>query len=211
MKTGQKDADKRHPPMRNRPKTARDRSVTIVDSDEKSQPRANSPGTPSRQDKDERDHTREVQDRSRLRDRPVNKPLPGNTTTLRDIQNRALEQTAMREKMIRPQSMIPPVQTRFQDPHLKFKNMTYYPELPIRSISEPGSPSEQYRRWVNDEPCRATEIRSEIERWKRHFRLAKGKPVELEDFEQDGLNKSVWWWQFLIEMNELNSKDIHYN
>ena len=187
--------------MRNKLKTARDSSVTIVDSDEKSQPRANSPGTPSRQDKDERDHTREVQDRSRLRDRPVNKPLPGNTTTLRDIQNRALEQTAMREKMIRPQSMIPPVQTRFQDPHLKFKNMTYYPELPIRSISEPGSPSEQYRRWV----------RQEIERWKRHFRLAKGKPVELDNFDQDGLNKSVWWRQFLIEINELNSNDTHYN
>ena len=85
-----------------------------------------------------------------------------------------------------------------------------YPELPIRSLSEPGNPSEQYRRWVNDEPCRATETREEIERWKRHFRLARGKPVEIDNFDQDGMNKTEWWRQFLIEINELDSKDIHY-
>ena len=209
MRTGRRD--KRHPPMRNGPKTARDRSVTIVDSDEKSQPRTNSPGTPNGHDGEERDHHREVRDRSRLRDRPINNKPPGITTTLCDIQNKVRERTAARGKIVQPQSLIPPLQPRFHDPHLKFKNMIHYPELPIRSVSETGSPSEQYRRWVNEEPCRATEIRQEIERWKRHFRLAKGKPVELEDFEQDGLNKSVWWWQFLIEMNELNSKDIHYN
>ena len=31
-----------------------------------------------------------------------------------------------------------------------FENMSYYPKLPIRSPSEPGSAVEQHRKWIND-------------------------------------------------------------
>ena len=84
--------------------------------------------------------------------------------------------------------------------------MTYFPELPIRAINEPGTPSEQYKKWANDKPCRSTEIRPEIE----HFKLAKGKPMALDDFDNDGTEKSIWWRQFLIEMGQINPHDVHH-
>lgn len=48
-----------------------------------------------------------------------------------------------------------------QFPTLEFKGMSQYPYLPILSLNEPGTPVEQHRRWINDEPCRETEVESE--------------------------------------------------
>ena len=91
----------------------------------------------------------------------------------------------------------------------RFKGLNH-PDLPIRSIFEPGTPAEQYRKWLNDDPPRIHEIRPEIERWKKHFRLSKERPVALDDFDGDGTEKLVWWREFLIETGRISARDIHY-
>ena len=45
---------------------------------------------------------------------------------------------------------------------ISFKGMSQYPILPIRSINKPGTPAEQHKQWINNEPYRSTEIRKEI-------------------------------------------------
>ena len=90
-----------------------------------------------------------------------------------------------------------------------FKGLSH-PTLPICSILEPGTPAEQYRKWVNKIPPRSTEIRLMIERWIEHFKLAKERPVALDDFEEEGTEQLVWWRQFLIEMGHISSQDVHH-
>jgi hypothetical protein len=70
-----------------------------------------------------------------------------------------------------------------------FKGLNH-PDLPIRSILEPGTPAEQYRKWLSDDPPRIHKIRPEIDRWKEHFKLSKERPVALDDFDKTGKEKS---------------------
>ena len=91
----------------------------------------------------------------------------------------------------------------------RFKGLNH-PDLPIRSIFEPGTPAEQYRKWLNDDPPRIHEIRPEIERWKKHFRLSKERPVALDDFDGDGTEKLVWWREFLIETGRISARDVNH-
>ena len=90
-----------------------------------------------------------------------------------------------------------------------FKGLNH-PYLPIRSILEPGSPAEQYRKWLSDDPSRIHQIRPEIDRWKEHCKLSKVRPVALDDFDKAGTEKLVWWREFLIETNRINARDVHH-
>ena len=51
-------------------------------------------------------------------------------------------------------------------PTSEFRGMSQYPYLSIRSICEPGTPAEQHKKWINDEPCRATEVEEEKKKGK---------------------------------------------
>ena len=64
-------------------------------------------------------------------------------------------------------------------------------------------------KWLDNDPPRIHEIRPEIERWKKHFRLSKERPVALDDFDGDGTEKLVWWREFLIETGQISARDVH--
>jgi hypothetical protein len=91
----------------------------------------------------------------------------------------------------------------------RFKGLNH-PDLPIRSIFEPGTPAEQYRKWLSDDPPRIHKIRPEIDRWKEHFKLSKERPVALDDFDGNGTEKLVWWREFLIETGRISAIDVHH-
>jgi adenylosuccinate synthase len=79
--------------------------------------------------------------------------------------------------------------------------------LPIRSMAENCSPAEQHRRWVNNMPCRRTEILPQIERWIKHFERAKQDPIHLVELDPEKAEISWWYREFLIEIEQLNKSD----
>ena len=79
----------------------------------------------------------------------------------------------------------------------RFQGLTH-PYLPIRSLLEPGSPVEQYKKWLSENPLRIHQIRPEIDKWREHFKLSKARPVALDDFDEAGTEIMVWWREFLI-------------
>ena len=81
-------------------------------------------------------------------------------------------------------------------PTSEFKGMSQYPYLPI---NEPCTPAEQHRKWINDEPCRKTEVEAEKKRWINNFRQTKKSPAQSQELEGEGKKRSVWWHAFLIE------------
>ena len=81
--------------------------------------------------------------------------------------------------------------------------MSQYPYLPIRSLGELGTPAEQHKKWINDKPCRAMEVKAEKKRWINHFRHSKTSPVQSQDLDGEGRKRSVWWHAFLIEMGNI--------
>ena len=87
--------------------------------------------------------------------------------------------------------------------------MSQYPYLPIRSINEPGTPIEQHRKWINNEPCRETEVEAEKKRWINHFRQTKKSPAQSQELEKEG--KKRWWHAFLIETGDIILDDTTYD
>jgi hypothetical protein len=85
-----------------------------------------------------------------------------------------------------------------------------HPYLPIRSLFEPGSPVEQYKKWLSENPLRIHQIRTEIDKWREHFKLSKARPVALDDFDEAGTEIMVWWREFLIATKRINARDIHH-
>ena len=83
-------------------------------------------------------------------------------------------------------------------------------DLPIRSMSDPGTPGEQHKRWLSDDPTRYHKIQKVIDKWVVHFTILKGKPVALERFYRKGKVKLTWWRSFLIETDQISDKDIHH-
>ena len=76
--------------------------------------------------------------------------------------------------------------------------MSQYPTLPIRSLNEPGTPAEQHRQWINDEPYRKMEVEEEIRRWVKYFKQTTGNPSQSKELDEEGKKRSVWWHEFLI-------------
>lgn len=99
----------------------------------------------------------------------------------------------------------------YPTPALGFKGMSQYPTLPIRSLNEPGTPAEQHRQWINDEPYRSTEIEGEIKRWIKHFIRTTGSPSTFKDLNEESMKRSVWWQAFLIETGVIDLDDTLYN
>ena len=75
----------------------------------------------------------------------------------------------------------------------EFKGMSQSPYLPIRSLNEPSTPAEHHRKWINDKPCRETEVEAEKKRWINHFRQTKKSPAQSQDLDGEGKKRSVWW------------------
>ena len=96
-------------------------------------------------------------------------------------------------------------------PTSEFKNMNQHPYLPIRSIGEPGTPAEQHKKWINDEPCRETEVKAEKKRWINHFKQSKMGPAQSQDLDGEGRKRSVWWHAFLIETGDIELDDANYD
>ena len=89
----------------------------------------------------------------------------------------------------------------------EYKGMSY-PRLLIRSINELYTPAEQHRRWINDMPCRRTEILPEKEWWIEHLEQAKEDLIPLEELDNESAEMSVWYHMFLIEVGQLNKNDV---
>ena len=94
---------------------------------------------------------------------------------------------------------------------LEFKNLSQHPYLPIRSRGEPGTPAKQHKKWINDEPCRETEVKAEKKRWINHFRQSKKSPAQSQDLDGEGRKRSVWWHAFLIETGDIELDDTNYD
>ena len=86
---------------------------------------------------------------------------------------------------------------------LECKNMSQHPYLPIRSLGEPGTPAEQHKKWINDEPCRETEVKAEKKRWINHFMQSKKSRAQSQDLDGEGRKRSAWWHSFLIETGDI--------
>jgi hypothetical protein len=69
---------------------------------------------------------------------------------------------------------------------------------------------EQYKRWLSDDPPRIHQICPEIDKWREHFKLSKVRPVALDDVDEAGTEKLVWWREFLIETKRINARDVHH-
>ena len=82
-----------------------------------------------------------------------------------------------------------------------------HPRLPIRSLKENCSHAEQYRRWVNDMPCRSTERSDEKSRWIDHFEVSKVVPMHTVNLDVDSLEVTRWWRYFLVEIGILDRRD----
>ena len=80
---------------------------------------------------------------------------------------------------------------------LKFKGASH-DRLPIRSLDERCTAAEQYRRWVDDEPTRGTELLLKLNRWIRHFEAAKQNPIHIVTLSPEGLDETRWWFEFLV-------------
>jgi hypothetical protein len=91
----------------------------------------------------------------------------------------------------------------------RFQGMEHR-SLPIRSTLELGSPVEQHKKWLNDNPLRIHRVRPMIAEWTDHFRKARARPVRLDDFDEAGTEILVWWREFLIETKRINARDRHY-
>ena len=89
--------------------------------------------------------------------------------------------------------------------------MNQHPYLPIRSIGEPGTPAEQHKKWINDEPCGETEVKAEKKRWINHFKQSKIGPAQSRDLDGEGRKRSVWWHAFLIETGDIELDDANYD
>ena len=90
------------------------------------------------------------------------------------------------------------------------KNMSQYPYLPIRSLGEPGTPAEQHKRWINDEPYRETEVKTEKKRWIKHFRQNKRSRAQSQDLDGESRKRSNWWHTFLVETGDITQDDATF-
>ena len=89
--------------------------------------------------------------------------------------------------------------------------MSQYPYLPIRSLNDPGTPVEQHRKWINEEPCRETEVEAERKRWINQFRQTKKSPAQSQEQDGEGKKRSVWWHQFLIQTDNIELDNTTYD
>ena len=85
---------------------------------------------------------------------------------------------------------------------LKFKGASH-DRLPIRSLDERCTAAEQYRRWVDDEPTRGTELLPKLNRWITHFEKARQMPIHTVNLSTEGLNETRWWFEFLVEVKAI--------
>ena len=67
--------------------------------------------------------------------------------------------------------------------------------------------AEQHRRWINNMPCRRTEIIPEIERWIEHLEKAKEDPIHLIELNSENAERSLWYREFLIEIRQLRKSN----
>ena len=91
-------------------------------------------------------------------------------------------------------------------PISEFKDMSQYPYLPIRSLGKTGTPAEQHKKWINDQPCRE----AEKNRWINHFRHRKSNPAQSRDLDGEGRKRSIWWHAFLIETGNIELDDTNH-
>ena len=128
---------------------------------------------------------------------------PGETRTLESP-----EQTAMRRQVKEMSDINTAKQTTAAPEGISHLQATTETLIQIKKV---GTLAELHKQWINDEPYRSTEIRKEIERWKKHFQRAKGCPLAFDDLDEEGMERSMWWHMFLVEIGEIDPDEILYD
>ena len=172
----------------------------------RSRPRSRYPSNRSNKssgsDSDERHHRskrRKESDRTKRRCRqesPIRTRRGGEGGTSR--KQRLME---IREKIA-----IVATQEVTQYEHDKFKDMTHE-ILPVRSLEENVSHVNQYRRWINDDPPRATKIADKMLGWVLHFEASKEDPQFTIHLDSSSVEVAWWWRHFCVEIGILKEDD----
>ena len=106
-------------------------------------------------------------DRSKIRsDR--NKPTQIQTSQKREQAENTEEEARIRKRQRLPQCLAELPSQPLGASASMYKGMKHK-HLPMRSMEEDCSAAEQHRCWINNMPCRRTEILPEIESWIKHF------------------------------------------
>ena len=74
-------------------------------------------------------------------------------------------------------------------------------KLPIRSTRDTGTPAEQHKKWLSDDPKRFHKVQVEIELYKIHFMISREKPVALEKFDGEGQEILDGWRDGFLDRN----------
>ena len=73
-----------------------------------------------------------------------------------------------------------------------------HPTLPIRSLSDPGTASEQMAKWASEDPTRLPGIREKITKWEGFFANLEKHPDDIKVLNGDGRQQARWWKEFLF-------------
>ena len=88
----------------------------------------------------------------------------------------------------------------------RFKNMSHA-TLPVRSLEENCTHVNQYRRWIDDNPPRESEMADNMLAWVLHFEALRDVPQFTINFRAETLEAAYWWRHFCIEIGILDKED----
>jgi hypothetical protein len=108
------------------------------------------------------------------------------------IKERAKEVSSSEDSLTVVYDRKTPVVVMAQD----YVNQTH-PTLPIRSLSDPGTPGEQMAKWASENPTRLVGIREEITKWEGFFANLKKYPDDIKVINKAGRQQAEWWKEFL--------------
>ena len=88
----------------------------------------------------------------------------------------------------------------------RFKNMSHA-TLPVRSLKENCTHVNQYRRYIDDNPPRESEVADNMLAWVLHFEALRDVPQFTINFRAETLEAAYWWRHFYIEIGILDEED----
>ena len=80
--------------------------------------------------------------------------------------------------------------------------------LPVRSLEENVSHVNQYRRWISDDPPRATKIADKMLDWVLHFEASKDDPQFTIHLYSSSVEVAWWWRHFCVEIGILKDDQV---
>ena len=138
----------------------------------------------ARDDRKNRDPTVSDQKKGRSESVANNKPLkPRRNESNRTVPSRSeIEKRASDQKsdsdLTKKQALTAPLTQ-------KYAGMKH-PDLPIRSTLDPGTPAEQHKKWLSDDPKRFHKIQKEIDEWIEQLNDLKGKTGGVKELWRKG-------------------------